>query len=178
MKKTPTIFKRNPDNMRNLVNERNPLCDWVFKGEGVPTRKYDGSCCAIIDDVFYKRREIKPGKRSPDDFIQEDIDLITGKLFGWVPVTKATEDKWFIDALNNSGEVYEGTYEAIGPKFQGGAEREEQNILIRHSDAFKFDYVPTDFEELKNWFHLFDGEGIVWHHPDGRMAKIKKRDFK
>ena len=22
-----------------------------------------------------------------------------------------------------------------------------------------------------------DIEGIVWHHPDGRMAKIKRRDF-
>ena len=20
-------------------------------------------------------------------------------------------------------------------------------------------------------------EGIVWHHPDGRMAKLKRRDF-
>jgi hypothetical protein len=22
-----------------------------------------------------------------------------------------------------------------------------------------------------------DIEGIVWHHPDGRMVKIKKKDF-
>lgn len=24
---------------------------------------------------------------------------------------------------------------------------------------------------------VVEGEGIVWHHPDGRMVKIKKADF-
>ncbi|GAA0391384.1 hypothetical protein GCM10009530_48340 [Microbispora corallina] len=26
---------------------------------------------------------------------------------------------------------------------------------------------------LRGWGH----EGLVWHHPDGRMAKIEARDF-
>ena len=31
-----------------------PGMEWVITGEGVATEKIDGSCCAIIDGVFYK----------------------------------------------------------------------------------------------------------------------------
>jgi hypothetical protein len=38
--------------------------------------------------------------------------------------------------------------------------------------------VPVKFDELKRYFFEHDNiEGIVWHHPDGRMAKIKGKDF-
>ncbi len=47
MKKIPTMFIRNPENMRELLNEHHPDCGWVFAGEGVATRKYDGTCCKI-----------------------------------------------------------------------------------------------------------------------------------
>ena len=33
------------------------------------------------------------------------------------------------------------------------------------------------FGLLKAWFMHHDVEGVVWRHPDGRMAKIKGRDF-
>ena len=32
MKKIPTIFKRNHDNMRGILNESHPDCEWVFDG--------------------------------------------------------------------------------------------------------------------------------------------------
>ena len=37
--------------------------------------------------------------------------------------------------------------------------------------------ATADFEGLRQWLNDHTFEGIVWHHPDGRMAKIKKRDF-
>jgi hypothetical protein len=37
--------------------------------------------------------------------------------------------------------------------------------------------APRMFEGLRTWLAENDVEGIVWHHPDGRMAKIKARDF-
>jgi hypothetical protein len=37
--------------------------------------------------------------------------------------------------------------------------------------------APRTFNELREWLSGMDIEGIVFHHPDGRMAKIKKRDF-
>jgi hypothetical protein len=30
---------------------------------------------------------------------------------------------------------------------------------------------------LAKYLAEFEGEGIVWHHPDGRMAKLKRKDF-
>jgi hypothetical protein len=37
--------------------------------------------------------------------------------------------------------------------------------------------VPRDFDGLREYLAGKDIEGIVWHHSDGRMAKIKLRDF-
>jgi hypothetical protein len=38
---------------------------------------------------------------------------------------------------------------------------------------------PRTFDEIREWLDdpEFPFEGIVWHHPDGRMAKVKARDF-
>ena len=50
MKKIPTIFERDWDGDRSRVL---PIpvaeADWVFAGEGVATRKYDGTACLIHD---------------------------------------------------------------------------------------------------------------------------------
>jgi hypothetical protein len=48
--------------------------------------------------------------------------------------------------------------------------------LLRHADAEILD-APRSFDELREWLAGKDIEGLVWHHPDGRMAKIKLRDF-
>lgn len=37
--------------------------------------------------------------------------------------------------------------------------------------------VPRTFESLRDYLVGLDIEGIVFQHPDGRMAKIKNRDF-
>lgn len=42
----------------------------------------------------------------------------------------------------------------------------------------EYNDVPIEFEALKTWLTDKDIEGIVWHHPDGRMVKIKKKDFR
>ncbi len=175
MKKIPTIFIRNPENMRELLNEQHPDCDWVFAGEGVPTRKYDGTCCKIEDGKMFKRREVKPGKPIPDGFVQEQLDNNTGKRVGWMPVDCADkQDKYHCEAFDGQPD---GTYELCGPKVQGNPEKFDKHVLISHNEAFVFDHCPTDYEELGQWLPLLCGEGVVWHHQDGRMAKIKKRDF-
>ena len=51
-------------------------------------------------------------------------------------------------------------------------------VLVRHAFADIFDpEPPRTFAELRRWLAGQDIEGLVWHHPDGRMAKIKRRDF-
>lgn len=176
MKKIPTIFKRNLEKLSQILNEPHPDCDWVFKGEGIATRKYDGTCCLIKRGQLYKRREVKKGKPIPDDFVEADYASITEKRVGWVPIVVA-EDKWHWEALRNTGFLQDGAYELIGPKVQGNPEKCEHHILVPHRNTQQFPDVPTDFLQLGVWLKNKDIEGIVWHHRDGRMAKIKKKDF-
>lgn len=162
--------------MREILSEVNGGCEWVLNGEGIATRKYDGTCCKIEDGMLYKRREVKPGKQIPSGFIAEDYDKITGKTFGWLPVSKDNpEDKYHIIAYNKPME--DGTYELLGEKIQGNPEHIEGHILFKHSNAEKYENCPRSYNGLKEWLSDKDIEGIVFHHPDGRMAKIKKRDF-
>jgi hypothetical protein len=175
MQKTPTIFIRDFDHNPKLVTEeKNPVCDWVFNGEGQATRKYDGTCCYFDGDTWFKRREIKPGKKAPDDFRPVNTDPVTGKMMGWVPV--GPDDKWHNEAIAQDDGYAPGTYELCGPKVQGNPEGYASHVLIAHADAEVFD-VPRDYQGIQEWMKHIPFEGIVFHHPDGRMAKIKRRDF-
>lgn len=176
MKKIPTLFKRNPDNMREILPEPHKGCGWVFAGEGVATRKYDGTCCLISGGKLYKRREIKAGSPLPFGFIQADADdEVTGKVVGWVAAEPSAEDKWHFSAFKEG--MADGTYELLGPKIQGNPEGFTEHVLLKHSEAEVFADVPRTFDGLREWMRERDIEGLVFHHADGRMAKIKKRDY-
>lgn len=184
MKKVPTLFERDREGNRNLVlNRVNPACQWVFDGEGVPTRKLDGSCCLVRGGVFFKRREVKKGDAPPPDFEEAGFDEETGKRVGWVPVGDSNDDKWFREAFRNSANVFgvvvpEGTCEAVGPHFQGNPEGYENDCLVPHDDGLVIlEEFPRTFDGIRDYLSDKDIEGIVFHHHDGRMAKIKKRDF-
>lgn len=48
MKKIPTVFVRDPEtNLKHVRDEVHPDCQWVLDGEGVPTRKWDGTCVRV-----------------------------------------------------------------------------------------------------------------------------------
>ncbi len=189
MKKIPTIFNRDWEGDRSLVTEEiNPQAKWVFDGEGLPYQKLDGTCCKIQAGKFFKRREVKKGKEDPAGFILEQHDEITGKRIGWVEVGESKEDKYHREALFasqhrtlmcNNDNIRDATYELIGPKVQGNPENKESHEIIPH-DALRLlipNEPPLEFTSLKAWLSNKDIEGIVWHHEDGRMAKIKLRDF-
>ena len=181
MKKIPTLFQRDPDNMARVLPEVHPDCRWVLNGEGWPTRKLDGMCCAIVDGIFVKRREVKKGKPAPEGFVLVETDEATGKSVGWVPVGDGPEDAYFREAFDNHFcKPGDGTYELIGPKSQGNVENFGGHAMVPHKGGMLKllqDEVPRDFDSLRDWLEGKDIEGVVWHHPDGRMAKIKGRDF-
>lgn len=198
MKKIPTMFERDWNGDRSRVLDVPAAgCEWVFAGEGIPTRKYDGTCCMVRDGLLFKRHEVKTldkaGRpleviREPVGFEAIDRDPETGKITGWVPVGDGPEDKWHREALAHAtfgGRLLAaGTYELLGPKVQGNPEHEPEHRLLAHADAARFlpvatGAVPRTYAALADWFarHPRDVEGIVFHHPDGRMAKIKGRDF-
>lgn len=180
MKKIPTLFERDwHGNRSRVLPQVCAGCEWVLAGEGTATRKLDGSCCLIRDGKLYKRQEFKKGQAAPDDFEEADFDEETGKRVGWRPVGAGPEDKWHREGFANLEHVVDGTYELVGPKIQGNPEIFGQQTLVPHTvECLGISgAVPRDFDGLKAFLAGEDWEGIVFHHPDGRMAKIKKRDF-
>lgn len=177
MKKTISLFQRNYDGDRLVRNEIVPGAEWVQAGEGQATRKYDGTCCMVKEGVLYRRYDAKNGKEPPKGFIPaQDPDPLTGHWPGWLQCEPTNpNDRWFIEAFESSPPKMDGTYELIGPKIQGNPEKFDTHYLIQHG-VEKLD-APRTFNEIKEWFKGKDIEGIVWHHPDGRMVKIKKKDF-
>jgi len=177
MKKIPTLFERDWSGDRSRVTrEVHPGCEWVPAGDGDATRKLDGTCCMVRGGVLYKRRELRKGEAAPAAFEIADTDDETGKTVGWVPVGDGPEDRYHREAFD-AGVLADGTYELIGPKVQGNPEGVKgRHVLVAHG-SYKEPDAPRDFDGLAAWLGGRDIEGLVFHHPDGRMAKIKGRDF-
>lgn len=178
MRKIVSLFHRNYDGDRLVRDEILEGADWVANGEGVATRKYDGTCCLIRDGKLFKRYEVKRGKSAPPDFeAASEVDVNTGKQQGWVPVGEGNEDKWHREAFDELATKADGTYELMGPKIQGNLEGYETHVLLPHANATILEDCPRTFAELREYLTKHAIEGVVWHHEDGRMVKIKGRDF-
>lgn len=181
MRKIPTVLVRNPNDRAHVIDEVTPGCEWVLAGEGVATRKYDGTCTMFDGKSWWARREVKPGKTPPPGFVADNTDPVTGKTQGWEPIEQSPFWKFFLEA-NSGGAYATGTYELIGPKVQGNPERVSGHRLIKHATAERIEgHVQRGIAEVRALVAsvgvLGQWEGIVWHHPDGRMAKLKVRDI-
>lgn len=176
MKKIPTLFVRDPEDRKHVLSEITPGCEWVLAGEGIATRKYDGTC-VMYDGwgAWYARREVKHTQVEPDNFVEVEFDPETFKSVGWIPAEQSSFWKYLQEA-KSVAVVRSGTYELIGPKINGNPEKMRHHVLVRHGNT-PLDDVPRDYEGLRTFLLAHDYEGIVWHHPDGRMTKLKKRDF-
>lgn len=176
MEKIISLYQRNYETDRLVRNEIVPGAEWVLNGEGVATRKFDGTCCMVRDGKLYKRYDAKNGKQPPIGFEPaQEPDEKTGHWPGWLPVNNIPDDKYHRESFDG-GQFDNGTYELCGPKIQGNPERFEKHVLVRHGIETLSD-CPRDFEGLKAYFQTHNVEGVVWHHPDGRMVKIKGKDF-
>ncbi|MGL5062638.1 MAG: DUF5565 family protein [Microcoleus sp.] len=176
MQKIPSLFIRDYEGDRKVTNKVTPGCEWVINGEGIATRKYDGTCCLIQNGVLYKRYEVKKGKTPPTDFKPAtEVDPFTGKQQGWVPVGDGKEDRWHRQAFHD--DLTDGTYELCGPKVQGNPENFEGHVLLPHGKIVLINEPRRDFKAIAHYLASNMIEGIVYHHPDGRMVKIKKKDF-
>jgi hypothetical protein len=185
MEKIPTALVRDPNNRAKVLHEITPGCEWVFAGEGVPTRKWDGTCVMLDESgSWWARREVKFAKPTPPNFVAVTHDAVTGKTQGWEPIEQSSFAKFHQEALEFATVNFEaGTYELIGPKLNGNPEHVEVHYLLKHS------YAPTVAQlilpltvesvcsALKRYCEKYGAEGVVWHHPDGRMAKLKGKDL-
>jgi hypothetical protein len=177
MNKIPTMFERDWEGDRSRVIDKVvPGCEWVLAGEGTPTRKYDGTCVMFDGVNWWARREVKEGKGAPAGFQPVSHDPETGKI-GWESIANSPFAKFHVEALLLDDYWPEGTYELCGPKVQGNPEGYSVHSLIWHPSAEVLDVPDRSFAGISATLKGLDVEGIVFHHPDGRMAKIKGRDF-
>ena len=173
MRKIPTLFIRYG---KYATPEVNPGCEWVLAGEGRATRKWDGTACLIRDGQLYKRLEWNATKgRAPTVWLHYDFDPEVRSGHGWMPVGVGPED-WMHRLVSIDG-LEDGTYELCGPKIGKNPEGLENYLLIKHG-MLELPDSPRDFLGLCEFLLAYKGEGIVWHHPDGCMAKLKRRDIK
>jgi len=180
MKKISTLFKKHPNDPGRVINEINPDNLWVFDKGVIATRKWDGTSCAIINGELYKRYDVKKGKSVPDNAIPcQDPDEITGHWPHWVKCNRNdNSNKWHFEAFDimSIDDKIEGTYELLGPKIQGNPEKFTHHVLVEHGGVV-FNEKPIFFSDIESILEQSDIEGIVYHHPDGRMCKIRKSDF-
>lgn len=170
MQKIPTMYPRDESKKGHPVMPGvKPECAWVEAGEGVATRKLDGTNVKIEGGKLFKRQKPKEADYDEASYVE----------------AQRTDpgDKYIWEAFDALEDKRDGVYEAVGPKIQGNPEPYARHTLVPvvpfHPDLARHyeKIVPRTFEGLRAFLENEIIEGIVFHHPDGRMAKIKRRDF-
>lgn len=184
MEKIPTIFER--DQNFKVTDKPKPNCEWVFTGEGLATEKLDG---------MNIRLTIRGGKlvrvekrRNPSK-----ADKARGIVDGWYVDADefAPDDRYIFEAARNTDLSTwpdgEHSCEALGPKIQGNPLGLEKHLCVPFNiEVPVFNHIPRTYDGIRDALSRLESrfspghlaEGIVFHHPDGRRAKIKRKDFK
>ena len=182
MEKIPTIFDRG-ENFA-VVPKPRAGCEWVFQDEGIATEKLDGTNIRLtvrageVVRIEKRRNPTKPQKQR-------------GIKDGWyVDAPKAPENQWIYEAVEHTdtGAWPDGEHscEALGPKIQGNPLELKEHICVPFNLTVpRYEAVPRTYEGLQTYLGELQSryspgalaEGIVFHHPDGRRAKIKRKDF-
>jgi hypothetical protein len=183
MEKIPTIFERG-DGFR-VMNQPRKGCEWVFAGEGRATEKLDGTNIRITvrgGHVVRVEKRRNPSKVQKQQGIQD----------GWYVDADESgkEDKWIFEAVRSTDVAGwpdgEHSAEALGPHIQGNLLGLKTHMAVPFNlEIPAYDDAPRTFDALRGFLVELDSkfspghlaEGIVFHHPDGRRAKIKRKDF-
>lgn len=183
MEKIPTIFDRG-ENFK-IINQPRKGCEWVFAGEGRATEKLDGTNIRITVRAGHVVRVEK--RRNPSK-VQKQQGVIDGWYVDADEYSK--DDKWIFEAVRGT-DVHgwpdaEHSAEALGPNIQGNPLRLPRHICAPFNlEIPAYVNVPRTYERLRQFLEKLESlfspghlaEGIVFHHPDGRRAKIKRKDF-
>ena len=189
MQKIPSLFCRNYDGDRLVRDEFVHDSLWVVDGYGDATVKLDGTACMVLGGALFKRYDRKRNRKT-GEFKDAPAGWVpceaapnehTGHWPGWIPVGDEPESRWHRAAFDyENGAFDDGTYEAVGLHFNGNPYKLDHDCLIRHGVPIdgQHPFPEATFEGVRAWCEDRPwAEGIVWHHQDGRMVKIKRRDF-
>lgn len=183
MVRIPTLFERTFENHRVVSISPKPVGNLgnIIEEDGcIATEMMDGTTCAVIGGRLYRRFDAKGGKSIPQGAIQCcPPDPVTGHWPHWVPVRRNDASaKWILYAyMNTEGgmALEDGTYEAVGPHFQGNPYGLEKDIMVRHGEREVV--VPRDFDGLRKWLSCHMVKGIVFWKDGKPVCKIKRSDF-
>jgi hypothetical protein len=178
MQKIPTVFRRDPLDMRHVLDEVNPECQWVLDGEGIPRRLHDGST-VMYDGSYWWFEVILDGDSVGPAWIRTYPEHpLAAALVEAIEVEQKIEDE----------PVQPGTFELAGPSINDNPERHHTHVLFRHDTAEPLGSGigrrgcrSRSFEALRESLWFLDRiriAGVVFCHPDGRMAKLAGRDFR
>ncbi len=183
--RTPTLYVRDTkDKRRTVTRIRNTSCLWVFDGEGAACVMYDGlTMLHNVDHAWWLSRIVKANTEPPQGFWQEKRSSSTGRRYGWEPIKGSPNWPQFVEAaaaaLAEARVLTPGYYSLCGPTIARNLEGLTHHRLLSHAidESRLLCPVPTDYDELRAWMRTFPRKGVVWRHPDGRTAEIRKRDF-
>jgi hypothetical protein len=183
MEKIPTIFERGDD--FKVIPKPRAGCEWVFAGEGRATEKVDGTNVRITVRGGHVVRVEK--RRNPSK-----AQKAQGVVDGWYVDTDeyGKDDKWILEAVKGTDVTGwpdgEHSVEAMGPHIQGNPLGLAKELCVPFNlEIPAYDGIPRNFDGLRAHLATLDSrvapghlaEGVVFHHPDGRRAKIKRKDF-
>jgi hypothetical protein len=183
MEKIPTIFDRG-DGFK-VIDQPRKGCEWVFAGEGRATEKIDGTNVRI---TVRSGQHVRVEKRRNPSKLQKQQGIVDGWYVDADEFGK--EDQWVFEAVRGTDVSGwpdgEHSAEAVGPHIQGNPLGLSKDICVPFNlEIPAYDDVPRSYDALKAFLSKLDSkfspghvaEGIVFHHPDGRRAKIKRKDF-
>lgn len=186
MQKIKTIFDRDWDGNRKVINKPVEGLNFVELALANATEKLDGTNVRI---TVRNHTVVRAEKRRNPDKIQKHKGITEP---WYVDATDGDpQDKYIFEGIKNTdfSEIPDGEYsgELLGKNIQGNPLNLEDNRIVFFTlgQAPVFHDVPNDFNGLKEWLSKQKSkygkdcgiEGIVWHFSDGRMYKIKCKDF-
>lgn len=175
MQKIPTLFIRSERDPFRVTETVHPDAAWVLAGEGVPTIKRDGTNVRVTVQagklVWIEKRR-NPGR-------EEKALGVEPYYIGAMRDDKSNKHIFAAVDAEDFSTWPEGQHpcEALGPMIQGGVESDQPGLYPFLLRPLPFPGDPRAFSEIREALASVVCEGIVWHHPDGRMAKVKRTDF-
>ena len=198
--KIESPFKRvDIDGKYLCINEINPGYEWVFEDPTVlAVDKLHGTniCCifeqGILQSVDNRTNRLNAQPCISSNWKTETYRAMEGIINcikrGWI-------DKFY------TGRLYG---ELVGPTINGNLHQLDAHYFVPFDylkksckwNSWSANKYPKTFEAIKEWLidipslfsgrmkpkqsspYKLPGEGIVFHHPDGRMAKVRRDMFK